>query len=521
MKRLLWAVAILIIPPFAFWGAGSVLRPKDKGPSYAGKIFGKKISFDEYSASWQAAKNHALLIYGSKLDEISDALNLDGQAWERLILLHEAGKKRIRVPDREVVETVERFPFLQSNGQFDKKAYEMILAQVFRTSARQFEEEIRDSLAIAKLRDSVIKNITVTPQEVKNAYRTENEKSRISYILISPDPFKPKAVIDKNKIEKYYNNNSEAFRVPEQVNVEYLGFEFSDYKKDIQISNEEVKNYYNNHKEEFASGKDLKELADTIKNKLIQDAARQKALSDADRIDYILTDKAKNLEETAKENSVLIKETGFFARQGPIPHIGWFPEIQKKAFKLKVGERSELIKSNMDFINGYYIIRLKEKKPSYVPGLEEVKEKIETILKEESILRLAGKEADRLRRKILEITSTDNIGFEDAARKIRHKPRETESFARNGYIQGLGMAKEIGESSFTANPGEVSPVKRTRAGFCIFTVIEVVPADEKSFIKEKTEFTKKTLEAKKMKVLNEWYSSLIGKADLQNNIHAE
>lgn len=480
MKRLLWAIAILIIPPFVFWGAGSAMRSKQNGPSYAGTIFGRKVSFEEYSAAWQAAKNQALLMYGAKLNQVYEALNLEQQAWDRLILLEEAKKKHIRVSDREVVDVIQSFPFLQSNGQFDKRAYNMVLAEVFRITPRQFEEEIRDMLKILKLRDTAIRGIKITNKEVWEAYKKENEKSKISYILVSPSSFIKTVTLDSEAAKKYYEANTESFRVPEQVNIEYLGFEFADYQKD-----------------------------------------REKTLIAAEKIDYVLSDNTKVFEDVAKENSIPVKETGLFSRQGPIPQIGWFPEVQKIAFGLKPGERSNLIKSDMESISGYYIIKLKDKKPSYVPALDKVRDKIETILKEDAAASLAYKEANRLHKKMTDSMTAKGMKFQEAARKIRHTAQDSEFFTRNEYIQNLGPAQEIGEAAFNTNFGTLSPVIRTRAGFCMLTVVQIQPADELKFKRERKKFSQKTLEEKKLGALNEWYLGILKKAKLKSNIPAE
>ncbi|MCX5716657.1 MAG: SurA N-terminal domain-containing protein, partial [Candidatus Omnitrophica bacterium] len=371
MKRLLWALAILIIPPFVFWGGGSALRSKQKGPDCAGMIFGKKISFETYSQAWQEAKDQALLMYGSKLEEMADSLNLEQQTWERLILLEEAKKKRIRVTDAEVIGTIEGFPFLQSRGKFDKRAYEMVLQQVFRTDPRQFEEGARNSIKMFKLRDSILSVISISDDEVKEAYKNENEKSKIAYILVSPAEFKDSVTVTPEDLKKYYDDNSESFRVPDQVNAEYLGFEFTN------------------------------------------DAEKEKALVLAEKMDYALADKTKSFEDAAKENSVPIKETGFFAASGPIPQIGWLPELQKIAFGLPVGGRSSLIKSKAGLAKGFYIIRIKEKKPSYIPGFEEVKTDIESVLKEERAGGIAQEAAEKLYKEIAGAMKADNLKFAD------------------------------------------------------------------------------------------------------------
>lgn len=521
MKRILWTLAVLIIPPFVFWGAGSALHSKQKGPDYAGTIFGKKISFEEYTAAWQATKNRAIMTYGQKLDEIYESLDLDKQAWDRLILLREAKKRRIRVSDDEVINTIQSFPFLQSKGMFDQRAYDLVLKQVFRIEARQFEEELRDTIAISKLADSIIKGIKVTDQEVADAYKNENEKSKISYILISPATFKKNILIPEAELKKYYQDNAESFRVPDQVNIDYLGFEFPDYQNDIQVKDEEVKSYYEKHKDGFDPKKKFEDLKDAIKNQLIQEKAKEKALTAAEKIDYTLSDKTKSLEGVAKENGLLVKETGFFAKEGLIPQIGWFPEIQKTAFKLNIGEKSELIKSKAGFAKGYYIISLKEKKPAYIPVYDEVKQQIENILKSERAKKAAYKEAQRLHKKIAELIKTKNMKFNDAAASLKHNPKYTEPFARTGYVQGVGSGSEFGDAAFGTKPGDFSPVTKTQAGFCIFTVVEITPIDQEKFKKEKEDFTKKTVEGKKSKMLDDWYTKLIETANLKSNVSPE
>ena len=48
-KRIWVILTILILPAFVFWGFGSFMRSKEE-ITYAGKIFGKKVPFQEYRA---------------------------------------------------------------------------------------------------------------------------------------------------------------------------------------------------------------------------------------------------------------------------------------------------------------------------------------------------------------------------------------------------------------------------------------------------------------------------------------
>lgn len=173
MKRILWALAILIIPAFVLWGAGGLRESRN----YAGMLFGKRVTFDEYRDSFDAVKNQALMAYGSNFYKIQDRLNLEEQAWDYLIMLEEAKQNRIKVSDEEVIARIASFVFFKDkDGAFDQRAYETILNNTFRTSPRQFEEEIRQALMIEKLIQEVTRDVTQPTQtEIEEYIKGEAE----------------------------------------------------------------------------------------------------------------------------------------------------------------------------------------------------------------------------------------------------------------------------------------------------------------------------------------------------------
>lgn len=175
-KRILWTLAIIIIPPFIFWGTGGLLREKGKNINYAGKIFGRKVGFSEYENSLLAVKTQLFLQYGENFEKIEQYLGLSQRAWERLILLSEAKRRRIKIQDNEVVKTVESMPFFQKNGIFDKKIYDYILRYIFKLPTRLFEENLRDSLAISKLYESITTAVNISDENVRTEYEKENKQ---------------------------------------------------------------------------------------------------------------------------------------------------------------------------------------------------------------------------------------------------------------------------------------------------------------------------------------------------------
>ncbi len=174
MKRILWVLALIIIPAFVLWGAGGLRESKN----YAGMVFGKRVTLDEYRKSFAAARNKAFLLYGSDFYKMQEELDLDKAAWERIIMLKEAERQKIRASDEEVIARIASMPFFQnSEGYFSQRNYVMILNNTFRTSPRQFEEEMRQSMTIEKLAQPVFASVPEPlDTEIEEAIRKEREE---------------------------------------------------------------------------------------------------------------------------------------------------------------------------------------------------------------------------------------------------------------------------------------------------------------------------------------------------------
>src|SRR3989338_4272556 len=146
MKLILWITTILVVPTFVVWGT-MVRFGEKRGPAYAGIIFGRKVSFDEYSQTFREVDQQNRRMYGDNYSQFAKFINLEEQTWDRLVLLYEARKRNIIVTDREVSGEIAKFPAFQKDGRFDQETYRRILGN----GARAFEEELRRSLIISRL----------------------------------------------------------------------------------------------------------------------------------------------------------------------------------------------------------------------------------------------------------------------------------------------------------------------------------------------------------------------------------
>ncbi len=175
-KKVLWFLAVIIILSFGVFGTANYYHG-DKGLSYAGKIFGKKITFDDFQKSLLHARTQAILRYGDNFDKIAPMLDLDSEAWDRLILLQEGRRQHIKILDAEVIDTIEDFDFFKHGGKFDPAFYGKIVRYVFRCDPREFEEGVRESLIFSKLFQGQTAGAEISEAESLKENQNKNEQA--------------------------------------------------------------------------------------------------------------------------------------------------------------------------------------------------------------------------------------------------------------------------------------------------------------------------------------------------------
>jgi len=468
-KRIFYVLAALIIPAFVVWGSASVMR-KDKSPNIAGQLFGEKVGFDQFRQTYQDWRIQLRYQYGDKASEAAAFLNPLQATWERLIVLHEIKKRNIWVTDQEVVRNITRLPFLQRNGRFDKQTYELFLKYTLGVNARQFEETLRQNLAIAKFMAEVTKDINVGEEETRQEYEKENVATRVRYLLFPFDGFKDDVSVTEDDIKDFYGTSRETLRVPPQINTNYIGFEFEDEE----------------------AGRPREEMEKTMQEAL-QSARRQ------------------GLKLTAQELGFELKETGFFGFQDPIPDFGWLPQLSKILFDLPVLSFSKIVQ--MD--RGMYIFQIVEKKDAYIPDLKEAAGRVTEILTEKKSKEMARAKAEA----VLETINTQGLSFEEAAAKAGAEVKETDDFTRKAYVSELGMAPALKEAAFALEEGSVAhEVIELEQGFLLIQSLETPKLDEETFEKEKEAFGNKLLQDKRGAAFNEYFLALRERARIVNYV---
>lgn len=470
-KRIFWVLAAVIIPAFVIWGSASVLQ-KDDLPTSAGVLFGRRVTFDEFRHALDGWRTQLKLQYGEKAEEIaSTLLNPTEAAWDRLILLAEVRRKKIKVGDAEVVEMIAKMPFLQKNGRFDEEAYALFLKYALAQEARTFEETLRENLSMAKLFEKITAGVAASEDEIRREYERQNVAARVKYVSFPAAGYKNEVLLSEEEVKAYYENNKDSFRIPPQINAAY-----------VKIGLKE-------------------DASDEVKR-----AAREKMKDVLNRARSL-----RNFGEAAASDGLEIRETGLFGADDPMPILGWQPQLAAILFGLEANEVSKII----ELRGGVYLFKIKEKKESHIPDFGEAKPKASEMLTDR-------KSKDTARSKAVEFLASlggKGDAYETTAEKQKLEVKETPFFSRDSYIPELGMADPLKEAAFKLKPQEISSdAVELEQGFFALKCVEIKPLDAEKFAKEKEEFSKKLLEEKRGRAFNEFFLRLKENARLKNYV---
>lgn len=475
-KLFLAITACLIVPAFILWGGATALREQRRA-NFAGTMSGRRISWDEYNKVLTGLQVQARLVYGDKFASVYEYLNLNEEAWNKLILLKEAARKKIRVSDEEVVAQIQAMPFFAIDGGFSRQAYEYILKYNLGQDARAFEEQMRDNLKVAKLIESIQNEVSVSEEEAREEYKKENELAKISYILAAPQEFEGSVAIVDADLERYYKAHTDEFMLPEEVNVEYIAVEYEGGEMPAR------------------SEQEARHIANEISDFLVQ---------------------TPDLASAAQKFSLPLKKTGYFSQGASVAGLGRIDELNKTAFELSAGQASDMIKTP----RAYYFISPKDKRPARLAQFAEVRGEVKDALVKERSRELARQKIDEHSKNLKEALAKGNASFKGAAASLSLSVKEPPPFAKREPIEALGSAPELNYAVFKLKAGEMTNPVQTEAGYVIAYLDQTIPADEAQVKDEAKldEFKKRLLARKKMEHFNNWFIALKEKANIKSNI---
>jgi peptidyl-prolyl cis-trans isomerase D len=389
-----WFIIGLIIITFALFGLGSYLQ--DHSRVYAAKVNDVEITPRELQLAYQNQRARMEQMLGDAFNPaLINEQRLKQQALENLIrqeLIWQAARADgLAVSDQFLAARIHAISAFQQDGTFSQERYQSLLLQQGQTPTG-FEQDTRRLLTVEQLINGVSDTAFVTDAEVNLAYSLQEQKRSFHYVIIPAEPFKAAIEPSDAEIKAYYEQHSDRFVTPQRVRLSYVRLNADVLGKDIEVSDDAVKEQYEQKKASLQTQEQRR--ASHILFQLAADADEDtvnKTRAEAEKVLQQVRDGA-DFGKLAKQYSADPGSADKGGDLGYFPGGTMVPEFDKAVFAMKVGDVSDLVRTQF----GFHIIKLTDIKASKIPPLDDVRAELIKEIKQHKIDDLYYEQLDQL-----------------------------------------------------------------------------------------------------------------------------
>ena len=306
-------------------------------------------------------------------------------------LAYEATQLGFQVSDQDLADAIRQLiPNLFPDGKFvGKDAYASVLAQN-NVTIPQFEADLKQQILITKLREIAVEGTIVTPAEIEESYKGQNEKIKVQYVKLTSDKYRSEVQPSIEEMQNYFKVNSATFQVPEKKNLVILIADQAKMQASLTPTDAELQSLYNQNQATFRVPErvHVRHILLKTQGKPATEDAAIKAKAE-DLLKQIHA--GGNFADLAKKNS---EDTGSAAKGGDLDWIArgqTVPEFEQAAFTLKPGETSGLVKTQY----GYHIIQVLGHDQARLKPFEEVKADLATQWKAQRVSQMMENISDK------------------------------------------------------------------------------------------------------------------------------
>jgi len=398
------------------------------------------------------------------------------QLVQQQVLMQEADKLGIRATDEDVRQYLHTGPtgeVLFPNGKFiGNEQYQALIAQRLNMSIKDFEQSVKTDIVVRRLQALITAGVTVSDQDVREAYRKQNVKIKFDYAVISSDDLRKTINPSDSELEAYFKKNAARYAsaVPEERKITYFAFTPNQLPGGVpQPTQQQIQQYYTAHQSEFSVPEQARSRHILISAPPNDPKADAAAKTKAEAVLKQLQS-GGNWNELAKKDSddPGSKNSGGelgFAQRGKM-----VPEFDKAIFTQKIGD-IQIVKSQF----GYHVVQVEERTPAHTQSLSEVLPTIQaTMIRQESA------QAEDNFAKQLTSEAIKN-GLEKTAAAHHLEVVTTSPVARNGVVAGLPDSSQLLTRAFESKQGDPAQSAPTGEGYAIFQVTGISPAHAPTF----------------------------------------
>ncbi len=407
------------------------------------------------------------------------------QSVEQLItgkaIVAEAERMGLRATASDVRDELEHGRYsatLFPGGKFiGEQAYESLLAQNNLTAAA-FEQDVKNEILEQKLATLITGSASVSDPEIKQEFQKRNTRVKFEYAVLSQDDIRKGLHPTDEELKAFYTRNQARYKdsIPEKRKIQYAYLDKSKIMSQVQVSSDDLQAYYNQHRDEFRVPEEVKVSHILIKTPQagadgkVDEKGVEEARKKAEDVLKQLKGGAK-LEDLAKKFS---DDPGSAKKGGDLGWIGrgrTVPEFEKAAFSQAKGQTSDLVKSSY----GFHIIRTEDKHEPHLKTLEEVKDQIEPLIRQQKATRMLETAGNAL------IEQARSQGLEKAAAAKGVNVVTTDFVSRTDVVPGIGSSPQFMDAVFSEREKSPPDMAQLAQGAVVFQLLGIKPPATPTF----------------------------------------
>ena len=443
-------LALFMVPAFVLVGVDGY-RQFDRGVPVA-VVAGEPITQEEWDAAHRTAVDRLRAQQPGVDTKPFDTDAARYATLERLVrervLMVASVKDRLVISNQRLAGELQRDEVIASlrkpDGTIDVAQYERLLAGQGMSPA-SYEASIRARLSADQVLGGVSASGVTVASAAKPALDAFFERREVRLSRFETAKYLSKVQLADADLQAYYDANTDRFKRPEQVDVEYVVLDLPAVMRELQVSDADARSYFDQNLALYSTPEERRAShilikADASTSAVDREAARVKAQELLAQVRQT----PRTFADVARRHS---QDPGSAQQGGDLsffPKTAMVKPFADAAFGLQKGDISDVVETEF----GFHIIQLTDIKASMVRPFESVKAEIVEQLKKQLAQRAFAEKAELFGNLVYEQSET----FQPVVDKLKLSVQSVKGLSRvpDAQVRGVASLPKFIEAAFSS-----------------------------------------------------------------------
>ncbi|MBF2759315.1 MAG: SurA N-terminal domain-containing protein [Ectothiorhodospiraceae bacterium AqS1] len=445
-----WVIVGMLTIPFALWGVHQYYVPPEGGYQPVAIVNGDEISYYTlrglYDNRRQQMRRSDPNAYLTEEEQAAERRDILDELIDYQVIIDTGVESGMRVSDVRLGESIVEGSGFRSGGEFSREVYENVIRNQG-ISVGQYEEDLRESFLQWQVVSGIVGAGFISSAELRDFLRIEGQKRDFSVLTLAAldddadddaDEEAADETLDEAAIESHFEENSDAYIVPERVRLRYVEISREEIAAAIEVDDEELRANYETRQREFVTEetRNVSHILITVDSDADSEAeekAKDDLVAIRDRIEG-----GESFEDLAKELSQDPGSAESGGDLGVVERGVMDASFEAAAFSLEVDALSDPVRS----LFGWHLIKVSAINEKQVKDFEEVREQILEEYRQREAENLYAENVDTLANLSYEYPESLEVAAEELGLDIKE----------SGFVSRSGALDDAADAEDAATP---------------------------------------------------------------------